>query len=200
MSTTPLTLPLSSFPIGTAFLRRDGLVAFLNGMEDEQVTSFPFCLTTDWNNEFYHYPDGRSCCPDLPHLDITHTVQFTKEEILKETIDFYLTDPKRRASLPSRACSYLTDDGRKCAVGRCLKSGGLADLRLDCDEENPSVFSFAKHPDNYLLPQYCGYSIHFWSKLQRLHDSWPFKTTPSEILQNAILDDSTFDIEDFLKA
>ena len=197
MSTTPLTLPLSSFPIGTAFLRRDGLVAFLNGMEDEQVTSFPFCLTTDWNNEFYHYPDGRSCCPDLPHLDITHTVQFTKEEILKETIDFYLTDPKRRASLPSRACSYLTDDGRKCAVGRCLKPGGLADLRLDCDEENPSVGNFAKHPDNYLLPQYCGHSEQFWFKLQLLHDRWPFETAPSEEIQKEILDDSIDTIDLF---
>ena len=200
MNTTPLTLPLSAFPIGTAFLRRDGLIAYLIESEEDTLSRYPYQVACKNIRGFYHYPDGRSCCPDLPHLDITHTVQFTKEEILKETIDFYLTDPKRRATCSNGTCSYLTDDGRKCAVGRCLKPGGLADLRLDCGEENPSVFSFAKHPDNYLLPQYCGYSIYFWSKLQRLHDSWPFKTTPSEILQNAILDDSTFDIEDFLKA
>ena len=38
-------------------------------------------------------------------------------KLLKETVEFYSTDTSRRAENKG-GCFYLTDDGRRCAIGR----------------------------------------------------------------------------------
>lgn len=92
----------------------------------------------------------------------------TKIEIINETVKFYSEDTSRRAFTSDwgfneeqkGVCCYLTEDGRQCAVGRCLENsadianGGIA-----------TVWNTAK-----FKPEYEGHDKTFWSDLQNFHD------------------------------
>ena len=91
----------------------------------------------------------------------------TKLEILNETAAFYSEDPSQRAQDPATtACFYHTEDGRQCAVGRCLKK--------------PDIFSNVV-ANAYSLFLDFGWEIlrsdcqiqdfNFWMHLQRFHDN-----------------------------
>jgi hypothetical protein len=96
----------------------------------------------------------------------------TTDEIIIETILFYLEDPARRAQeTPSRRCRYLIpEDGRKCAVGRCMTGAALAefgDTRVDFET---LLYDNSVTADELLLPQYRGHPPEFWLALQTVHD------------------------------
>lgn len=95
----------------------------------------------------------------------------TKEEylaLLEDTVKYYSEDTSRRA-MGENGCMYLTEDGKKCAVGRFLVK--------DFDYENLNEFNSVQDlyreyqgTDEFLIPEYRGYDISFWSSLQGLHD------------------------------
>ena len=84
----------------------------------------------------------------------------TENELIDETVDFYGEDPAgRRAKGVHGICEYITAEGRRCAVGRCLQ-GTLEYLEsLDFEKILRKV-----------KPEYTGFSKLFWNALQRLHD------------------------------
>ena len=94
----------------------------------------------------------------------------TALELITETIDFYSTDTSRRGVTESIhghiTCSYQSENGNKCAVGRCMTEDALEKYY---DFQN----NVEKLPDfeSLLLPQYQGHDIEFWRRLQRLHDA-----------------------------
>lgn len=105
----------------------------------------------------------------------------TKEEILDETIAFYSEDTKRRALKPDGKCAYNTEDGRHCAVGRCLKpslleqgtkldGNGDGVYRLVQKQNNIPIGELITGMDNLLDDRYHGHSIAFWRELQEIHD------------------------------
>jgi len=44
-------------------------------------------------------------------------------EFLQDFIDTYVADPSKRAATKTGTCQYLTEDGRKCAIGRHILPG-----------------------------------------------------------------------------
>ena len=104
----------------------------------------------------------------------------TKQEyldLLNETIKYYSEDPSRRGVETIQGhtygCKYYTEDGKMCAVGRCLtnpkkfqkdmaKTGYGA---IEVIADHTSI-----HVERRLKPEYTGFSILFWQQLQSLHD------------------------------
>ena len=91
----------------------------------------------------------------------------TKQEIIKETAEFY--NLANRGTNVNMACSYLTDDGRCCAVGRCIIPEKLQDFTTDSENGPVSQIGSYYLNDN-LMEQYRGHTLEFWSVLQRFHD------------------------------
>ena len=104
----------------------------------------------------------------------------TKLEIIDEAVRYYSVG-NRRAALEATdggACEYKTDDGRMCAVGRCLRhpaegyqyDGTIREIHFaDCGGDQTRF-------DAMFLPRYQGHSVEFWADLQLLHDTmdyWP---------------------------
>ena len=91
-------------------------------------------------------------------------MQKTKIEIINETRAWYEGDPSRRSMSPYGICQYLADDGRTCAVGRCL---------IDPNVPNGSVFDVwdDRSIDEDMKPEYRGHSRSFWEELQNFHDT-----------------------------
>lgn len=87
----------------------------------------------------------------------------TKLEILEETVAFYSEDTSRRAIMDG-TCRYLTDDGKRCAYGRCL-----IPEKYTPKWENKSCYAI--HNDENLQEEYRGHSISFWEHIQSLHDN-----------------------------
>lgn len=87
----------------------------------------------------------------------------TKIEIIEETVKYYSEDVSRRAV--NVLCEYLTDDGRMCAVGRCLYN-----VKQAMDED---VEDWSTH-EEFFTPVwkkgYAGHEKEFWVDLQNLHD------------------------------
>lgn len=91
----------------------------------------------------------------------------TKREIIEETIKFY--NSNNRAVQDRSTCKYLTDDGKMCAVGRCLTDEdvrNVGDFQGDVD----SLVKAFKSLDEMLKPEYRGHDQQFWRTLQTLHD------------------------------
>lgn len=119
--------------------------------------------------------------------------QLTALEILEETIAYYSEDPSRRASTAKpvpksgivsgtpNTCWYYTEDGRMCAVGRCLLDpekligfeGDAVALRGELVATAAKADSDSTESQCFLRPQYRGHSLAFWNRLQRLHDADP---------------------------
>lgn len=96
----------------------------------------------------------------------------TRKEIIDETVDYYTKDVSRRALQADKngemLCKYMTHDGKKCAVGRCMvnpseKMTGTADRYKRDDSYAPTV-------EDELRDEYKGHPIAFWVELQQLHD------------------------------
>lgn len=91
---------------------------------------------------------------------------FTPIEIIDETVKYYSEDLNRRAYVPGNGCQYLTEDGRMCAVGRCLENveevAKYFNLGHTVDDIHESYLDFK--------PQYQGLNKTFWNDLQSLHD------------------------------
>lgn len=94
----------------------------------------------------------------------------TETEIVRETIEFYGVNPSERRALTgiialdgNEVCAYETRDGRRCAVGRCLKS--LPGGNLQCDD--PDIWPLVARR---LKKRYRGHDKGFWRALQILHD------------------------------
>lgn len=95
----------------------------------------------------------------------------TKQEIIKETAEFYnLTN---RGYKERKGCLYLTEDGKKCAIGRCISDDKLHwfSLRFSAGIMDVSgSFVEGETLDDYLQPEYQGHDLSFWSCLQEFHD------------------------------
>ena len=99
--------------------------------------------------------------------------QLSKVEIIKETVDFYSADPKRRSHNDVDGCTYNGKNGSHCAVGRCLLpkyqemgheiAGNTATIE---SLESVHVTNF----DDMLQEQYRGHELGFWKRLQLVHD------------------------------
>lgn len=97
-----------------------------------------------------------------------------KTEIIKETAAVY-NSANRALDAATGDCMYLTNDGKKCAVGRCMAhptitmTGSVGTLR----ENYQHYLSL----EDELLPDYRGHSLDFWDGLQRFHDTPHFWTS-----------------------
>ena|SRR5437899_12894836 len=86
---------------------------------------------------------------------------------LEDTVKYYSEDTSRRATVRQR-CRYITDDGRKCAIGRHLPDNLCKDLQEIADTESGSVSNrniFEKLPEDL---KYLG--VAFLEEMQGLHD------------------------------
>ncbi len=97
--------------------------------------------------------------------------------LVQETIEFYGKDPeKRRAFVVGwdgrKKCVYVSADGRKCAVGRCLTQPKLIRQAIGRDLSVSDIARFkAGRFQSLFKPEYRGYPLEMWEELQRLHDS-----------------------------
>lgn len=88
----------------------------------------------------------------------------TWRDIVLETVRFYHRNPDQVGWNPAlESCCYLSPDGRKCAVGRCL-------LNPELPEPSQPVYRFGDL-DSHLKPQYRGHELREWRSLQDLHDT-----------------------------
>lgn len=122
----------------------------------------------------------------------------TKREIIKETYDYYSTDPSRRGARKTdsgfESCSYFQNERQMCAVGRCFlpqyqNEEFSKSLEGDVEEvveyfinKDYDFFDFESYRekvnmseiyeefDALLKPEYRGHEIQFWQDLQGLHD------------------------------
>jgi hypothetical protein len=94
----------------------------------------------------------------------------TKLEIIDETVKYYSTDTSRRGiqktKIGTNSCTYLTEDGKMCAVGRCMIKPTI-DLEGAADDVLADSFHLLK-------PEYRIEDLNFWIDLQRLHDDCYF--------------------------
>lgn len=89
----------------------------------------------------------------------------TKLEILKETFEFYNSNPKKRGiSSTTGKCVYLDlRTGKRCAIGRCL--------RIPKIERKNSDFWSVTIALKYLMGRYRGNAENFWNLIQDFHDT-----------------------------
>ena len=107
----------------------------------------------------------------------------TKEEIIRETVEYYKDASKRGYDEVKEVCMYLTEGGNMCAVGRCLIPGSLMEVKrpfiplkvVEMESCQASVMNI-ENLEEILKPEYRGHSIKFWIRLQNLHDSYEFYT------------------------
>lgn len=101
----------------------------------------------------------------------------SKKEIIDETVEVYSKDPSQRGfvvnAMGLQVCKYLTDDGRMCAVGRCLIPNQL----MIAEDQSPQTYlnssmSIGKvvNLEEILKEEYRGHDIQFWKDLQQFHD------------------------------
>jgi hypothetical protein len=98
----------------------------------------------------------------------------TKQQILKETLEYYHADPSSRAVNKTGGCEYLTDDGRMCAFGRCEIQALHAPSFDSFNKLNERVegrFHGENDMNETLKGEYRGHSMNFWSSIQHFHDS-----------------------------
>lgn len=86
-------------------------------------------------------------------------------KLLEETINHYSKDTSRRA-VENGMCEYLTEDGRMCAVGRCLDKDKVDYIDINSVAVD-SVLAMYYQP---FMAEYSGYWGKFWDRLQNLHD------------------------------
>lgn len=91
----------------------------------------------------------------------------TALEIIDETVAYYSEDVSRRAIGNSiTSCSYYTEDGRMCAVGRCLQKPENFKGNLQSAHSLNAEFGL----EEIIKEEYKGHTLSFWESLQHLHD------------------------------
>lgn len=121
--------------------------------------------------------------------------KITYSELLEETVQYYSEDPENKRGLNHYAnCSYKTEDGKMCAVGRCIihpelfQKAGAGDFTNlleyipyrdfeDLTEEDIQHLGDGHQGkiSKILKPEYKHLTEHrFWDSLQHLHDSNSF--------------------------
>jgi hypothetical protein len=100
--------------------------------------------------------------------------QKTKVEIIEETANFYnLTN---RGLNTDGYCVYRTEDGKMCAVGRCLNDDFKPLQNIYYSVK--SLFNDNENEDSiFLKEEYVGHSMMFWHSLQGFHDNTENFTT-----------------------
>jgi hypothetical protein len=93
----------------------------------------------------------------------------TKVEIIEETAAFYNSNNR---AIDNESCMYITSDGKKCALGRCLTEESLQLVHSKFEGMSALKIAESHDLDTLLLPQYRGkYGSVFWRDLQFLHDT-----------------------------
>lgn len=95
----------------------------------------------------------------------------TQTDIVLETLQFYLEDPKNRLAYANGGCFYGRPGGetRNCALGRCMTDEALGKL-WDSGHTASVLAMVYGSLDQFLRPEYHGHSTKFWRHLQELHD------------------------------
>lgn len=96
----------------------------------------------------------------------------TKEEIIKETYEYYKADPIGRRSVSSTDaygnCLYIGENGQRCAFSRCCKED-KNDI-LSIREGSAASYLVENYPE-VLKPEYYILDGGFWDDLQQeFHD------------------------------
>lgn len=96
--------------------------------------------------------------------------RLTKRQIVMETVRYYAASPNKRRATASDvgigggSCMMLTDDGRKCAFGRCMIEPWL-------DDTSSASSRLQNSGQKCLKVKYRGHDgLDFWDVLQSLHD------------------------------
>ncbi len=107
----------------------------------------------------------------------------TKQEyldLLDETVKYYEEDPNRRAVAKDTngdtICRYRTEDGRKCAVGRCLETYDASIESWSADKKDFTAVGDFIIKEEYFFEKYKGFNRSFWTELQLLHDGKQYWT------------------------
>jgi hypothetical protein len=99
-------------------------------------------------------------------------------DLLEETVQYYSEDTSRRGKDDRFfMCVYITDNGQKCAVGRCMIEEYAEEFSNEGDVyelEDEVRTTYGEKLDSVMQDEYKGYSTEFWSALQSLHDSEKF--------------------------
>lgn len=111
--------------------------------------------------------------------DSRNTPIMSAFDIVNETIEYYSQDVTRRACDKDGDCVYLTKDGRRCALSRCLVDKAIIPS-YQYEQTIAVLLQLNGQPntsdglDKILKREYRGHSIHFWTALQSLHDGDDF--------------------------
>lgn len=94
--------------------------------------------------------------------------RMTKKEIIMDTYNFYKDNLDKFAiNNYSGDCRYLTEDGKKCAVGRYMTEG-----KHQKEEGDFHMLSCIYSEKEFFIPKVRGHGQSFWQSLQeQLHDS-----------------------------
>ena len=90
----------------------------------------------------------------------------SQKQFILETLLPYKEDPKTCA-MGFRKCKYLTEDGRKCAVGKHMKKGKWQTQIVDVIGID-RIYGLDKVLKKSALKQ--GFTIEQWHLIQRYHD------------------------------
>lgn len=92
--------------------------------------------------------------------------KYSKAWVLQDTINFYTLE--KRAVDYYEKCQYLTEDGKRCAIGRLLNKGKERGL-MECSK---SVNAFLEIPEfQKIIPDWMTkLSPLFLKSIQALHD------------------------------
>lgn len=91
-------------------------------------------------------------------------------KVFNETIEYYDSSEKFGYDYENDKCSYITDDGKMCAVGRCITE----DARTEWENRDFGSISGVRHElgdvQHCFKDEYRGLPFPFWEKLQYAHD------------------------------
>ena len=90
----------------------------------------------------------------------------SQKQFILDTLLPYKEDPTTCA-IDGDSCVYLTEDGRKCAVGKHMKKGRWQEVITDVIGINRE-FGIEKVLKKSALKQ--GFTIEQWGHIQRYHD------------------------------
>jgi hypothetical protein len=103
--------------------------------------------------------------------------KLTMRQVLEDSYKYYTEDPNgRRAVAASGGCLYLTEDGKKCAVGRYMIDG--PHQNIDGVFDNHTF----ENTESILTTQVQGFNSAFWTSLQDWHDSGIYWDTYNNVI------------------
>lgn len=92
----------------------------------------------------------------------------TKIEIIDYVVNHFSTHP--RAVMLDKGCSYLTEDGRRCAHSICLTDEALDNLKDEELDSSAASHIIARYGDIIHKEEMRGHDYLFWNAVQSLHD------------------------------